>query len=416
VNRFRSLAYPAARLFVAAGLGFTVGLAACSSDSGPTPPEDMVIPAAIQAQIDALFPSGNLNDSATSQVEDVLERADAGQTAQAQSAFVDFVAFGATQASAGALLDPNGAAAPTTEDALATLSDDVADEAGLTVPAIPAGAFTEDGAARVLDGSGGTVVTGNGQAGLTLPAGALSGKTLITIERIPETGDPEDHDGPLSTALPQYPRFYEIQTFPPVAALAQAGVVGVCVVDPPDPFAPTPEVAARLRIAHPDPDDPQSIEILPLADASFLDCDGGAGSLSPASPGRLGGAISSFSPFAAVDPSGSPPEILSVTPNPISVGTTAGDFTDISVAFADPDGDVALLVGREVADFNDVLEEFSFDLSDIAGETAGTLDFNFNCPPEATDGCRSGTWEGDLVLIDAAGNESEPFRITVMFD
>ncbi|CAN5764571.1 hypothetical protein BH20GEM1_BH20GEM1_09140 [soil metagenome] len=155
MNRFRSLTDAAPRVCIAVWLGLMSGLAACSSDNGPTPPEDLVIPAAIQAQIDALFPSGNLNDSATTHVEDVLESADAGQTAQAQSAFVDFVTFGATQAGAGALLDPNGAAAPTTEDALADLSDDVADEAGLTVPPIPAGAFGESGAAEVLDGSWG---------------------------------------------------------------------------------------------------------------------------------------------------------------------------------------------------------------------------------------------------------------------
>src|SRR5688572_20460510 len=94
--RFGGVAF----LALAAALG-------CSSDgSGPTPPEDSIVPVAIQAQIDALFPTGNLNDSATSQVEDVLESADAGQTAPAQSAFVGFVAFSADQAEAGTLLDP----------------------------------------------------------------------------------------------------------------------------------------------------------------------------------------------------------------------------------------------------------------------------------------------------------------------
>src|SRR5688572_14958806 len=53
-------------------LCLVAALAACSSDGGgPTPPDDSIVPAAIQAQIDALFPSGNLNDSATTQVEDV---------------------------------------------------------------------------------------------------------------------------------------------------------------------------------------------------------------------------------------------------------------------------------------------------------------------------------------------------------
>ena len=98
-----------------------LGVVACSSDDGPTPPDGSIVPAAIQAQIDALFPAGNLNDSATDQIEEVLERADAGETAQAQTAFVGFVAFGAEQAGSGTLLDPGDAAPPTIEDALADL-------------------------------------------------------------------------------------------------------------------------------------------------------------------------------------------------------------------------------------------------------------------------------------------------------
>jgi hypothetical protein len=388
---------------------------ACSDDGGPTPPDGVVVPAAIQAQIDALFPSGNLRDSATDQVGDVLERADAGQAAEAQSRFLDFVDFGGTQAAAGALLDPNGASPPTTDAALATLVDDVADEAGLTVPAIPAGAFTDDGAAATLDGSGGTVVTPNGNAGIRLPAGAFTGKVLITIERIPETGDPADHDGPLPTTFPQYPRFYRIETFPAIGALAQAGVVGVCVVDPPDPFAPTPEVAARLRIAHPDPDDPQSIEILPLADASFLDCGGAAGSLSPASPGRLGGAISSFSPFAAVDPLGSAPVLLSVTPNPIVASADAGASTAFTIVYADPDGDILLLRIVEVSDPNDAITVGEVPVDDLATGTSGSFTLFAECDATAPARCQVGTAIVDVLLVDRAGNESAPVRVTITF-
>jgi len=393
-----------------------VALAACSDDGGPTPPAGSIIPAAIQAQIDALFPEGNLRDSATDRVEDVLERADAGQAAEAQSVFFDFVAFGATQSAADGLLDPNGAAPPTVEAALATLADDVAEEAGLAVPDLPAGAFTEDGAAATLDASGGTIVTGNRHAGIMLPAGALPGKVLITIERIPETGDPADRDGPLPTSLPQYPRFYRIETFPAVTALGQAGVVGLCVVDPPDPFAPAPEVAPRLRIAHPDPDDPQSIEILPLADASFLDCDGGAASLSPSSPGRLGAAISSFSPFAAVDPTGSAPTITSVTPNPVLASAAGGAETPFTIGFADPDGDLALLRIVEISDPNDAFNPGDVPLDDLAGETTGSFTLFASCAEAPPARCQSGTVAVDLFLIDAAGNMSAPLRVTIVFE
>ena len=394
-------------------LPIVLAIALACSDDGPTPPDGGSIPAEIQAQIDALFPSGNLRDSATDQVGDVLERADAGQAAVAQSLFLDFVDFGGAQAAAGALLDPNGASPPTTEDALATLADDVADEAGLSVPPLPAGAFTDDGAAATLDGAGGTVVTPNGNAGIQLPAGALTGKVLITIERIPETGDPEDHDGPLDTNLPQYPRFYRIETFPAVTALAQAGVVGVCVVDPPDPFAPTPEVAQRLRIAHPDPDDPEAIEILPLAEAPFLDCGGAASSLSPASPGRLGGAISSFSPFAAVDPFGSAPVILSVDPNPIVASSAPGASTPITIGYADPDRDILLLRIVEISDPNNAITESEFLVDDLATEAVGTFTVAAECGTTAP--CQTGTAVIDLLLVDRAGNESAPVRVTITF-
>jgi len=391
-------------------------LAACSSD-GPTPPSDgNGVPAAIQAQIDALFPEGNLRQSATMRVEDVLDQADGGQTALAQSTFVDFVGFGAAQAAAGALLDPNDAAPPTTESALATLVNDVADEAGLAVPDVPSGAFTADGAAAVVDGSGGTVVTPNGSAGVMIPAGALSGKTLITIERIPESGDPEDHDGPLPTSLDQYPRFYRIETFPAGVTLTQAGVVGLCVVDPPDPFAPDPQIAARLRIAHPHPDDPQSIEILPLADAPFLDCDEPAGSLSPASPGRLGGSISSFSPFATVDPVGAPPMIVSVTPNPIVASTAGGSETEFMIAYADPDADILILRIVEISDPDGAFEPGDVPVDDLATGSSGTFSLFASCDETPPATCQPGTVVVDLILVDAAGNESEPFRVTIVFE
>lgn len=409
MTRHRSFARLAVVALIAA-------LAACSSD-GPTPPGDPGVPAAIQAQIDALFPEGNLRASATMRVEDVLEQAEAGQTATAQSTFLDFVAFGGAQAAAGALLDPNGAAPPTTEDALATLVNDVADEAGLSVPAIPGAAFTADGAVGVIDGSGGTVVTGNGNAGVQIPAGALSGKTLITIERIPETGDPEDRDGPLPTSLDQYPRFYRIETFPAGVTLTQAGVVGLCVVDPPDPFAPDPDVAARLRVAHPDPDDPQSIEVLPLVDAPFLDCDGPGGSLSPASPGRLGGSISSFSPFAAVDPgAGTAPSLLSVTPNPIVASASAGSSTPIQFGYADPDADILFLRLVVISDPNETITVFEERIDDLAVGTSGTFTLFAECNIDPPGRCQVGTAVVDFVLIDAAGNESAPFRVTIVFE
>jgi hypothetical protein len=259
-------------------------------------------------------------------------------------------------------------------------------------------------------------VTGDGNAGLQLPAGALSGNTLLTIEPIPATGDPEDHEGPLPTGLDQYPRFYRIETFPPISSLAQEGVVGVCVVDPPDPFAPTPEVAARLRVAHPDPEDPQTIEILPLADAAFLDCDGGSGSLSPASPGALGGRISAFSPFAAVDPAGTAPQITSVTPNPIHASVAGGSATPFTIGFVDSEGDIVALDINEISDPDGALDASGADLSDLVGQTSGDVTLFAECTQPPPSSCQPGTAVVDFVLVDMMGNESEPFRVTIVFE
>ncbi len=79
------------------------------------------------------------------------------------------------------------------------------------------------------------------------------------------------------------------------------------------------------------------------------------------------------------------------------------------------DGDIERVDIREVTDPNDVLPPGSQDLSDLAGLTAGTFTLFVGCPPESA-GCRAGTWTGDFVLVDAAGNESGPFRVTIVFE
>ena len=122
---------PRSRAVLASPL-LVLALGACSDD-GPTDPNGGTIPAAIQAQIDALFPAGTPRASATDQVEDILGAADAGRAGEAQSRYFDFVAFGSDEAAAGALLDPNGAAPPTTDAALATLMDVLPAESGLPV-------------------------------------------------------------------------------------------------------------------------------------------------------------------------------------------------------------------------------------------------------------------------------------------
>ncbi len=165
-------------------------------------------------------------------------------------------------------------------------------------------------------------------------------RTLVVIFRLPDDPGPFEAFG-----FDDFPLFFEINATSAASSngsslgltpasevpVAEGAVVGVCVVDPPDPFAPPEEVLPDLRLAHliEGAEGPE-VQILPLADADFLDCTGAATGTPPvevaslswwgdrariafepvseflvaplwASPGRLGGTISMFSPFGAVD-------------------------------------------------------------------------------------------------------------------
>ena len=370
----------------------------CADDDGPTDPGPD-LPADLVGRIEALFPEGATRDMAFDRVEAILEQA-------SEDLLIEFVVFGSTELEAGRLLDPVGNDPPTSEAALADLFEAVADEAGLVPPPVSEAALAE-GAVAFVDEDGMTVVTRSGFGGVDFPAGALPGRTLVVLERLPEEGAPGD--GPLPTDLDQYPIFYLVTTFPEVGELSVEAVAGLCVVDPPDPFAPAPEVAARLRLAHPDPDDPDEIEFLPLMDAPFVDCTGASTEgLGLASPGRLGGAIAAFSPIAAVDPLSGGPEPLVVTLDiPATVLNTPGSSITGTVEFADPEGDIVLYV---VEALSGPLNGFEFN-PDVRGQTTGTFEFTIACP-EGGDPCATGEVQATITLQDAMQNLSEPFPFT----
>ena len=379
-------------------LMLTLGVAlapGCADDDGPTDP-GTDLPADLVDRIEALFPEGSARDMAFDQVEAILDQA-------SEDLLFDFIVFGSTELEAGRLLDPAGDDPPTSEGALADLFEAVADEAALDPPPISEAALTE-GAVAFVDEDGMTVVTQSGFGGVDFPAGALPGRTLIILERLPEEGAPGD--GPLPTDLDQYPIFYQVTTFPEVGELSAEAVVGLCVVDPPDPFAPAPDVAARLRLAHPDPDDPADIEFLRLMDAPFVDCTGASTEgLGLASPGRLGGAIAAFSPIAAVDPLSGGPEPLVVTLDiPETVPNTPGSSITGTVEFADPEGDIVLYIVEAVSG---PLNGFDFE-PDVLGQTTGTFQFTIACP-EGGDPCATGEVQATITLQDAQQNLSEPF-------
>jgi hypothetical protein len=184
-------------------------------------------------------------------------------------------------------------------------------------PAFGPGSLGDDGSAAFIYPTtpDTTVVTGTEWAGVIVPSGSVTQPTIVTIQRLP------DFPGPLATQFDQYPIYYEYHSTS--ATFTGDVVVGICVADnvvPPDP--------SRLRLAHNVA--PGTIEVLPLAQAPFLDCsdapiaagpsrwgfdlarakgwlERGAVALFLPGPvyafgvGGVGGTVRTFSPFGAID-------------------------------------------------------------------------------------------------------------------
>jgi hypothetical protein len=291
----------------------------------------------------------------------------AGNTSDAQAAIVAF--FGATLADSkgGALQDPNGAQPPTTTEALTTLLDDVAVFGGMPAPIPSPSTLSGDGAVEVIGTAGGTVVTSSGFGGVQFPAGALPSDVIVVVSRLPNPTQPKA--GPLPTALDQYPLFYDFSTFPAITQFAQPVIVGVCQLEMGEPFAPaTQAIADRLQLAHPNPSNTSTIELLQRTAASFVHCDGvglasteretaprglaarALAAVRTAAPrvlalfkptpayavhGGLGGLTSSFSPFGAVDPGQS---IVGVCASPMNGVAQTYATLDVAIANVKPGG------------------------------------------------------------------------------
>lgn len=297
-----------------------VGDAAAAKGQAGPPGELSQDAQEIAETIESLFPSPGLRNAALTQLGNIDRQKSRGELEDARTKTLELVAFVAGHEEEGNLLDPPGPT--TTEEATTELINELFAFGGVEVPDLSDGALSEDGAVALVQPDEETTVTnGVEEAGVMVPAGTFDVPTLVVIEPIEESGAPGDGAGPLPTSLDQYPLFFDIS-----ASSEPTGefVVGLCVVDPPDPFAPPPGVEDRLRLAHPDPDNAQTVEILELATATFLDCSqastaslsatdrllDGLGALATrvlgvapleANPGGLGGLARSFSPFGAVD-------------------------------------------------------------------------------------------------------------------
>lgn len=212
------------------------------------------------------------------------------------------------------------------------------------------------------------VITGTKFAGVVFPPDALPGDHFVSIRRLADVPGPFDDFG-FPVGEGSFPLFYDF-SITPETGFGPGVVGGVCVVDPPDPLAPPEPVVARLRLAHlVEGEEGPEVEILPLADADFLDCTGAStgpvlsglrawesralGAFEPlsdffvaplwAAPGRLGATISAFSPFGAVDP-----EFEEGPAEPVPTMTTLvfedaslvpGQITTATATVAPPPGD-----------------------------------------------------------------------------
>lgn len=200
---------------------------------------------------------------------------------------------------------------------------------------------------------------GNPHSGAFLPIGACDSRCVIIGQKLDETQF-FPGDGPLPTPFDQFPFFFDWSRHDlgeaggPSAglALAQSDPFNVpvefalCVVTD-GPYAPTVPIS-QLVLAHPDPDNPETIETfeqqpapnvpLDCSDATTGDPPGEPiGSLAPAGRqlGLAGGtkvssSISSFTPWAAIDPeSGEPGSIAGTVTDFCFGGGIGGAFVEL---------------------------------------------------------------------------------------
>jgi hypothetical protein len=237
----------------------------------------------------------------------------------------------------------------------------------LPPPHFPPGALGHDGAIAVVTPHSHEtlVITGNGQAGVNIPAAAVPRTTTIVISRLPDTPEP------LLTTLSQFPPFY-LFTSTPEVEFREEVVTGICVRD----FETLPQHG--LRLAHNVGTVFGQVEVLPPAEVGFLDCDldpqefgllrGGArgglawaerlflpaplhASVAALVTAGVGGTTRKFSPFGAVDPNSNPAR-HEYNPDAATFGSLAAHpgetVTPPSVRITSNDDDDDPVVGASV--------------------------------------------------------------------
>lgn len=288
------------KMRLAAAVLLVVAVAACSDrkeDAVLTSPVDGGVNALttgpVQELINGLFPQPGLRKAATAQLTNVARDLEKGQTADAQQKAAALSAFTTFHLNDGVLLDPNGSAAPTTEEAVGELNcelhnlvtpgtgNDIGDCESF---AQDAGDVLENGGAvGVIGPTGGVLLTPNGQEGISVPAGATLIPRVFTINPIAAS---VEQSGPLveprciveCDPIDQYPLFGHFAVTPaePIGTpdFLIPVTVGLCHLDAGDGgFAPpTLAVEQRLRIGHNLETESESVEleILEKTAANFL--------------------------------------------------------------------------------------------------------------------------------------------------
>ncbi|OLC70554.1 MAG: hypothetical protein AUH78_20485 [Gemmatimonadetes bacterium 13_1_40CM_4_69_8] len=291
-------------------------LAATSSSS--CSPDD------INAQISALFPTGDGLTDARQQFRTIQKQKSGGDLAGARSSTFKMVAFTLRKYYAGKLLPGLEA---TTKPSTVRLIDALFCFVGLPASGLSSLSLGDPGtntATAVFGSSGGDLLGADKLAGLRVPAGAVSGDHVFAITRrddLAKTGTC------VVTTLPQFP-LCEAYTVVPVTTFSVPVTVVICQLESNHP--------PHLRLAHQAPSDEGAIELLPLVgDPLGIVCSNAVLSAG----GGLRGLLEQAGRFAA--------RVIGPRPlyasHPATAGTTTSfsDFTAIGPGFV-PAGEMSV--------------------------------------------------------------------------
>jgi hypothetical protein len=359
---------------------------ACVSDQNPLPTQppqfstvapypacDSRYVTLITSLINTLFPSTpnpSLRNAALSQFSSVIKQC-SKNPADAQNKAVRLAGFTTEKFLSDKL---------TTTDwgNVSPLIDYLYQYVGLTAPAISADAVGPGGAVAVVTPTDPptVVTTGDDQAGVSIPTGAISQTQTVLLTITPDPAGLNFF--PNTSHFEEFQPFYNYQTFPEVPVFHEKVLVGICVDLTEVPF----EQAHRLQLAHPNHSEVAALEILARVDAGFLPCDSyvhaGSDAVNLAQagrtplvsrlaqqalalfrpqalhaattllPGGLGGETGNFSDFRAIDPG---KLVFTQQPSNTQAGSSITPAPEITVeredgtTITDDPGNVTVVIG-----------------------------------------------------------------------